>query len=145
MRRQPDGIHLAGQASKEDATGERRGENLQQTLVALEEQGWQALSRGTGADFYRRNLTADALMVFPFGVLTREQAIETMGAAPPWARFSIEEPLVVGLTPDSALLTYRARAERAGQEPYSAFMTTVFVKQHGAWKTAFHQQSPTSA
>jgi len=125
--------------------GEHRDENLLKTLVSLEEQGWQALSQGTGADFYRRNLADHALMVFPFGVLAREQSIETMKAAPPWASFRIEDPRVVGLTDDSAILTYRATAQRAGQEPYSALLTTVFVKQDGTWRTAFHQQTPVSA
>jgi hypothetical protein len=125
--------------------GEHRDENLLQTLVSLEEQGWQALSQGTGADFYRRNLAGHALMVFPFGVLAREQSIETMKAAPPWASFRIEDPRLVRLTDDSAILTYRATAQRTGQEPYSALMTTVFVKQEGTWKTAFHQQTPVSA
>ena len=124
---------------------EHRGETLQQTLVSLEEQGWQALSQGTGADFYERNLADHALMVFPFGVLTREQSIEAIKAAPPWASFRIEDPQVVGLTDDSAILTYRATAQRAGQEPYSALMTTVFVKNEGTWKAAFHQQTPVSA
>ncbi len=124
---------------------EYRDENLRQTLVSLEEQGWQALSQGTGADFYQKNLTDHALMVFPIGVLTREQSIETIKAAPPWASFRIEDPRVIALTDDSAILTYRCTAQRAGQEPYSALMTTVFVRHEGAWKTAFHQQTPVSA
>ena len=124
---------------------EHRDETLQQTLVLREEQGWQALSQGTGAEFYQRNLANDALMVFPFGVLTREQSIEAITAAPPWASFCIEDPRVVVLTDDSAILTYRATAQRAGQELYLALTTTVFVKHEGTWKTAFHQQTPVSA
>jgi hypothetical protein len=124
---------------------EHRGEDLLRTLVALEEQGWQALAQGTGADFYQRNLANQALMVFPFGVLTREQSVEAIKAAPPWASFRIEDPRIVQLTADSAVLTYRATAQRAGQEPYSALMTTVFVREVGAWKTAFHQQTPVTA
>jgi hypothetical protein len=125
--------------------GEHRGEDVRKILIALEERGWQALSQGTGVEFYQRNLTDHALMVFPFGVLTREQSIEAIRAAPPWASFRIEDPRVVELTDDSAILTYRVTAQRAGQEPYSALIATVFVKHEGTWKTAFHQQTPVDA
>jgi hypothetical protein len=81
-------------------------------------------------------------MAFAFGVLTRQRAIETMRDAPPWATFRIEDPRVIALTDGSAILTYHCTARRAGQEPYTAVMTTVFVQHDGTWKTAFHQQTP---
>ena len=115
---------------------------LRHTLVSTETAGWQALSDGTGADFYDQHLTADAIMVFPFGVLARQQSIESIRAAPPWATFAIEEPRIVELDNDSAILTYRATAQRQGEAPYSALMTTVFVWSEGRWMTAFHQQTP---
>jgi hypothetical protein len=117
-------------------------QELQETLVALEDQAWQALSQERGADFYRQNLTSDAVMVFPFGVLDRDAAIEAIAAAPPWSTYAIAETRVIALTDDSAILTYRARAQRTGQEPYAARMSTAFVRHEGAWKTAFHQQTP---
>jgi hypothetical protein len=137
------GAPQAERCAKEgDAMGDGPGGRLDQTLVSLEEQGWQALAQGTGAEFYERNLTADALMVFSFGLLTREQSVEAIKAAPPWATFRIEDPRVIALTDDSALLTYRCTAQRAGQDAYSAFVTTVFVRREESWKTAFHQQTP---
>jgi hypothetical protein len=122
--------------SKEEAM------SLTQSLIDLEHAGWKALSEGTGADFYRKYLTDDAVMVFPGVVLTREESIEAMEAAPPWKRFRIEEPRIVELTGGSALLTYRAIAQREGDEPYSALTTSVYVNQAGTWKMAFHQQTP---
>jgi hypothetical protein len=116
--------------------------DCEEALVVLEHQAWQALSGGTGADFYRGNLTPDAVMVFPFGVLERDAAIQAIEKAPPWATFHLDEARVIALTDGSAIVTYRARAQRTGQAPYEARMTTVFVKHHGDWKTAFHQQTP---
>lgn len=84
-------------------------------------------------------------MVFSFGVLMRAAAIAAMAAAPPWASFHLDDQEVVRLDADSALLTYRATAPRAGQDPYTAFMTTIFVRQDRVWKTAFHQQIPVNA
>jgi hypothetical protein len=124
--------------------GDASSQDPRDLLVTLETEGWEALSQGTGADFYQRALPDDAVTVFPFGVLTRQQSIEAMRAAPPWATFRIEEPRVVRLTDDSAILTYCATAQRTGQEPYSAYTTTVFVRRDGAWRPVFHQQSPVS-
>lgn len=81
-------------------------------------------------------------MVFPFGVLDRAQTIAAIEAAPPWSSFRIDEPNAVRLDDDAALLTYRATAQRSGQAPYMAYMTTVVVRRDGTWKTAFHQQTP---
>ena len=41
-------------------------------LIDLEHRGWDALSSGEGGTYYHQHLTEDALMAFPFGVLTRE-------------------------------------------------------------------------
>ncbi len=120
--------------------------DLLQTLVALEHQAWQALSQGTGADFYERTLTPDALMVFPFGLLDREATIASLHDAPPWTSYQIDDPRVITLTDASAVLTYTATAQRADDAPYLARMTTVFVREPGSddWLTAFHQQTPIS-
>jgi hypothetical protein len=120
-----------------------RNPALEQAVLTLEEEGWRALSSDAGADYYRTHLTDDALMVFPFGVLTREQSIEAIEAAPPWASYRIDEPRVVLLTEDSALVTYRATARREGDPTgYRAWITSVFVNRDGTWKLALHQQSP---
>jgi hypothetical protein len=128
----------------EATMGDSSAEALRNLLLTLETEGWEALSQGTGADFYQRTLADDAVMMFPFGVLTRAESIEAMRAAPPWSTFEIEQPNVIRLTDDSALLTYRANAQRTGQDPYAAQATTVFVRRGGTWRPIFHQQSPAS-
>ena len=111
-------------------------------LVGLERQGWQALSDGHGGDYYRLNLAEDAVMAFPFGVMGRDDAIAAMEQAPPWATFELVDPRVVELTENSAVVVYRANARRTGQEPYSAVISSTFVRRGGRWLLAFHQQSP---
>jgi len=111
-------------------------------LVALERQGWQALSDGRGGEYYRVNLAEDALMAFPFGLMGRDDAIAAMEQAPPWATFELVDPRVVELTEDSAVVVYLANAQRAGQEPYSATISSTFVRRDGRWLLAFHQQTP---
>ena len=117
--------------------------SLEETLIELERAGWEALSTpGAGADFYRKQLTEDALMVFGFGVLDRGQALEAMASAPPWSSFRIEEPRVLELTGDSAVLTYLAIAQREGEAAYSGRTTSVYVRSNGSWRMALHQQTP---
>jgi hypothetical protein len=111
-------------------------------LVELEREGWEALSSGRGGEYYREHLADNALMAFTFGVMTRDEAIAAMEAAPPWGSFELKDPRVVELTEDSGVVVYAVEARREGQEPYSAVVSSTFVRQDGAWKLAFHQQTP---
>jgi hypothetical protein len=117
-------------------------EQLERTLLTLEEEVWLALASDRGAAFFEETLSAHALMVFPGTVLMKERAVKEIEAAPPWAEFRIDEPMVVRLTEQSAVLTYRATARRDGQPEYVAFMSSAYVESGGAWKLAFHQQTP---
>ena len=114
---------------------------LSELLIALEREGWEALVAGRGADYYHQILAPQALMAFPFGVLTREAAIEAIASSPPWESFEIIDPQVVELTVDSGTVVYRVSARRAGQGLFSAVVSSTFVRA-GRWKLAFHQQSP---
>jgi hypothetical protein len=117
---------------------------LAERLIRLEREGWEALVAGRGGEYYREHLTAGALMAFPFGVMTRDAAIEGMESAPPWDRFEIQDPQVVELSANSGVVVYSVVAQRPGEEPYSAVISSTFVRDAEGWKLAFHQQSPTS-
>lgn len=117
--------------------------SVEDELVEAEHEGWTALSSGRGGSHYRDHLTDNALMAFTFGVLSREEAIEAMESAPPWARFEMRDPRVVVLTQDSGVVVYSVVAQREGQEPYSAVVSSTFVREDETWKLAFHQQTPT--
>lgn len=110
----------------------------------MEREGWEALVAGNGATYYRRHLTPNALMAFTFGVLTREATIEAMESAPPWESFEMIDVRVVELGPDSGIVVYSVRAQRPGEEPYSAVISSTFVRDGGGWMLAFHQQTPST-
>ncbi len=116
--------------------------SLAERLIALEREGWDALVAGEGGRYYGEHLTDDALMAFPFGILTRAATIEALESAPPWERYEIADPQVVGLSEDSGVVVYDVVARRPGEEPYSAVVSTTFVRDGDVWKVAFHQQSP---
>ena len=114
-------------------------------LAALEEQGWRALSTSPDAAlaFYDRVLDGTVEMLLPGGMRLDDRATDlaAMGG-PPWTSCALEEPLVRQLTADSALVTYGVVAQRAGAPPYSALMSSVYVRRAGGWRLAFHQQTP---
>lgn len=110
-------------------------------LVAKEREGWDALCGNNGGDYYREHLAAHARMAFSFGVLTREQAIEAMDAAPPWRRFEMSDIHVLPLGDSAGVVVYTVEAERDGQDVFKATVSSTFVLQDGEWRLAFHQQS----
>jgi hypothetical protein len=112
----------------------------EQEFQRLEEQFWKG-----DADFYRRHLDERACMVFaePVGTLTREEAIRSIADAPRWADVRLHALRALRLAEDVALVTYQARAVREGEaEPYTSAASSAYVRRDGAWKLAFHQQTP---
>lgn len=114
--------------------------SLERDLVRLEERFWK-----DGNDFYASNLEEDALLAFPkpVGVLTKDEAIASLAGAPRWSTVRFDDVRVVSLLDDAAVLVYEATARREGDAaPYTALVSTTYVNRDGAWKLAFHQQSP---
>lgn len=113
--------------------------NLQEMLLSLEEQFW----KGDRA-FYENNLTGEALMVFadPVGVLAREATIASIGEGARWADVQFDDVRALSLTPDVAIITYRATARRHGDSSeYHARATSVYLQRDGTWELALHQQT----
>lgn len=111
-------------------------------LVALERAGWDALCSPRGADHYREHLADGALMAFPFGVLDRAQALEAIASAPPWSQYAMTGARVVRLGEDAAVVVYSVTAQRTGSPPFTAVLSSTFVRSAPHWRLAFHQQSP---
>jgi hypothetical protein len=115
---------------------------LLDTLLALEREGWQALSGDNGTAFYDAHLIDDAAMVLPVvGLLDRAASIEAMAAAPQWASFAIDEPRVIALDETNAVLVYRATARRTDEPEYRALMSTTYTRHAEGWRIALHQQT----
>jgi hypothetical protein len=115
---------------------------VKSTLLELEEQGRRALLAGGAARFYGKRLTEDAVMVVPGMIVDRKTFLAALGDEPSWSRFEIEEPRVVELTSNCAVVLYRAVGERPGQPRYVAWMSNVYVRKGSSWKLAYHQQTP---
>jgi hypothetical protein len=111
-------------------------------LVDLEHKGWHALSDGLGAQFYDAFLADEAMMALPFGIIERDDCVQAIAAAPPWASYELSDMRVVVLSEESAIVVYNAKAQREGHSEYRAVMSTTYVLREDEWLIAFHQQTP---
>ena len=113
-------------------------------LIALENDGWEALSTDGAAAtaFYGRVLDDAVVMLLPGGMRLddRDAILQSMGGAP-WTSYELEDPEVVALGADGAVVVYGVRAVRDGAE-YSALVSSAYARRDGAWRLAFHQQTP---
>lgn len=120
--------------------------SLENQLMDVEERLWR-----NDAELYHDNLIDAALLVFPeTGVITRDVAVDAIraenAAGRRWGKVSFDGVHSLQLTEDVALLTYKVRARWEHEESeYPALASSVYVKREGAWKLAFHQQSPLGA
>ncbi len=116
--------------------------SLQTDLLALERRFW------TGdAQFYRHHLDDRCLTAFTAmaKVGTKDEIAATVGPQRRWRDVDIELKGLVEPTDDVAILTYEAAATRADGAPYSALVSSGYVKRGDAWKLAFHQHTPLDA
>lgn len=113
---------------------------LQDDLFALERRFWME-----GEGFFAEALASEARLVFadPVGALDREEAVTTIGGAPRWSSVDMAPLQCRALSDDAALIVYEAEGRRDGQaHPYRTLAGTLYVRENGDWKLAFHQQTP---
>jgi len=82
------------------------------------------------------------MMLLPGGIVLDERSriIESVSGRP-WSSYALQNLRTTELTPEAAIVTYGAVAERDG-EKYSALMSSLYIRRTDGWKLAFHQQTP---
>jgi hypothetical protein len=116
--------------------------DINSQLLAIEEAFWSAAG---DRDTYAENLAADAIHVFPgWGVAGREDVLAGVAQADSWETFTIDDPDIVALSDNIAAVVYRTHAQRAGEQPYDAAVTSVYRRRNGSWELVLHQQTPLS-
>ncbi|PRY20197.1 uncharacterized protein DUF4440 [Pseudosporangium ferrugineum] len=106
-------------------------------LMTLEEQGWAALSRGEGPDFYEEMLADDAVVV----VLDKAQTLASWDGVPPWEGYELVKRHEAALG-DAAVVVYDVTARRPLKTPYRATASSTYVRRPGGWRLVLHQQTP---
>lgn len=115
-------------------------------LEALERRGWDSLCDGSGDRFYGGLMTDDGVMVLVNGVaMTRDDVVGSLAQAPTWDGYDLEDVRVVEVGHEAATLVYRATARRAGDPPFTALMTSTYVRLDGAWRLAVYTQTAVPA
>lgn len=121
-------------------------EGLLTELEAVERAGWDALCAGTGGDFYADLMTEDGVMVLAHGqVMGRDAVVESLAGGPAWDRYELADLTVVPAGPDAATLVYRATAHRAEAPPFTALMTSTYVRRDDRWRLTVYTQTPVPA
>lgn len=111
---------------------------LSDDLLELERGFWTA-----GPAFFLAHADTRCLVALePLArCVSREELAGSVATGPRWSE---PELVAVGFlqpTPDVALVTYEAKASRAGQT-YAALVSSGYAKREDGWKLVFHQQTP---
>ena len=116
---------------------------LEDDLFGIEEGFWLH-----GSEHFLEHVDTRCLLAFPqagemHGVFDREQIAATATSPNRWRNLSMSnrQLLPVG---DVAIISYKADVTRADGEPYTALVSSVYVRRDSGWKLAFHQHSPCS-
>jgi hypothetical protein len=116
--------------------------SLQEELVTIERTLWT-----NNRDTYAARLEDEAVLVFPeTGVIHKAGALAGIEhenlAGRQWAEVAFADVEAVAVTPDVALLTYRADARWEHESTMrSVLATSFYVRRDRGWMLAFHQQS----
>jgi hypothetical protein len=89
-------------------------------------------------------MTPDGVMVLADGtVMGREEVVAALRESPPWASYEIAGVRTVSAAGDAAVLVYTGRAWRTGDsEPFTATMTSTYVRTAEGWRLALYTQTP---
>ena len=114
---------------------------LKQELLELEQGFWNAAGdRG----FYEEHFADNGVAVFPFkgGILDAGKVRDSVESGVTWKNVEFLNVHVIELAPQCAALIYEAVGSRDGQPDYHALLSSVYVRDDGAWQMVVHQQTP---
>src|SRR6476469_1250590 len=96
-----------------------------------------------GETFYRQSVDRECLLAFPqtASVLSNPEAA-SVRAGSRWRDVEIWPRGMIEPLKGFVILSYRARAIRPDGEMHDVLASTGYVRRRGAWKLAFHQQTP---
>lgn len=112
-----------------------------QDLLQLEKGFWTEDDQ-----YYRAHVDDACLLAFSeMAGVHSNQDIADMRGPSNWKNVDLREKGSVELSDEAVLITYEVSAQRKSGQPYRAVVTSGYVKREGAWKMAFHQQTPLGA
>ena len=116
--------------------------NLEDELFDIEQGFWLS-----GEEHFTRHLDDQCLLAFPqagemHGVFSREHVAATATPSNRWRDLRMAGRHLLRAGNEVAMISYRADVTRADGQPYSALVSSAYVKRKDGWKLVFHQHSP---
>jgi hypothetical protein len=115
---------------------------ISKELLDIEKAFWTG-----GERYFRDHADSECLVAFPemAGAMSNAELAATAKQGNRWRELKIEAVDAVEPNRDVAIITYNATAVRANGEPYSALVSSGYVKRPDGWKMMFHAQTPRKA
>jgi hypothetical protein len=112
---------------------------IQDELLGIERGFWSG-----GADYYRQNLDDLCVTVFTemAGTFKKNEIAGMITETDRWRDLKLDVKGCLEPAPGFGVLTYTVKATRKNNDPYTAAVTSAYVKRNGAWKMVLHQQTP---
>lgn len=116
---------------------------LTEELFAIEQGFWLK-----GQNHFLEHLDEDCLLAFPqmgelHGVKSREAiAVTAATNEGRWRDLKVGTRHLHRPSDLIAIISYRADVTRGDGEPYSALVSSAYVRRADGWKLTFHQHSP---
>lgn len=100
-----------------------------------------------GKEHFLEHLDDECLLAFPqvgemHGVRTRDEVAATATTSTRWLDLNVTDRHIVHAGENVTIISYRADVKRADGQPYSALVSSAYVRRANGWKLAFHQHSP---
>ncbi len=114
-------------------------------LMTLERSAYEAF-KNKNAKFWEDFLASNFVGVGPQGIMDRAAAMKVYAGADCEIKSnSSSDPQVTQLSPDAAVLTHKATQDGTcgGQKvPENAWVASMYIREGGEWKAAFHAEYP---
>lgn len=111
-------------------------------ILHFETKVWEALQRGD-ASADRALLAPDFVGVYPSGFAGRTEHAEQLQQGPSVERFNLSEARLMVLSPELALLSYRARYLGLGSgDEREMYVSSLWRREGEGWINLFSQDTP---
>lgn len=117
-------------------------EPLEKELFDIEQGFWLG-----GKEHFLDHVDDKCLLAFPqagemHGVHSRDQVAATATMPNRWRGLTMGDRHLLHGAEGAAIISYRADVTRADGEPYTALVSSAYLRRPNGWKLAFHQHSP---